>query len=131
MHVHTTPPSLLERIRRPEDQRAWKQFVDLYTPLIYAWASRMDLQASDAADLVQDVFVTLLRAMPEFRYEPGGSFRAWLRSVVVNRWRDACRRRMATLPPGPMIRPEEVPVPDTAEAAWEEEYRRHLVVRAL
>lgn len=129
--MHTTPPSLLERVRRPDDQRSWKQFVDLYTPLIYVWAGRMGLQASDAADVVQDVFVTLLRAMPEFRYETGGSFRAWLRTVVVNHWRDRCRRQAAALPGGQAIRPEDLPAPDNAEAAWEEEYRRHLVARAL
>lgn len=129
--MHTTPPSLLERVRRADDQQSWKRFVDLYTPLIYTWAGRMGLQASDAADLVQDVFVTLLRAMPEFRYQPGGSFRGWLRTVVVSRWRDACRRRPTGLPDGEVPLPENVVIPDTAETLWEEEYHQHLVVRAL
>jgi RNA polymerase sigma-70 factor (ECF subfamily) len=125
-----TPVSLLERLRRPDAQAAWKRFVELYTPLIYSWAGRLGLQASDAADLVQDVFVTLLRAMPAFRYDPSRSFRSWLRTLVANRWRDSCRRAAARRQ-GQEPRPEELALPDTAEAVWEEEYRQHLVAQAL
>jgi RNA polymerase sigma-70 factor (ECF subfamily) len=129
--MHTTPPSLLERVRLAEDHHAWQEFIDLYSPLIYTWAIRMGLQASDAADLMQDVFVTLLRKMPEFRYQPGGSFRGWLRTVVVNHWRDARRRRLVDLPEGEEPLPDELTIPDTAARVWEEEYHQHLVGRAL
>jgi hypothetical protein len=30
-----------------------------------------------------------------FRYDPAGSFRAWLRTVVVNKWHDLRRRAAA------------------------------------
>src|SRR5262245_5152486 len=113
--MDSTPVSLLERLRRPDAQAAWKRFVELYTPLIYSWAGRLGLQASDAADLVQDVFVTLLRTMPAFQYDPSRSFRSWLRTLVANRWRDSCRRRAAALRQGQEPRPEELALPDTAE----------------
>src|ERR1700722_11673297 len=92
-----TPASLLQRLRQPDEQGAWERFVDLYTPLIFFWACRMRLQAQDAADLVQDVFTTLLQKLPEFHYDPGKSFRAWLRTLTVNRWRDSLRRKAAVL----------------------------------
>src|SRR4051794_10624721 len=57
----TTPVTLLERLRRPDDPEAWGRFVELYTPLLYAWARKTGLQESDAADLVQEVFTLLLR----------------------------------------------------------------------
>jgi len=127
----TTPVSLLLRLRHPEDRQAWDHFVELYTPLMYAWAGRMGLQPSDAADLIQDVFVTLVHTLPAFRYDPDRSFRSWLRTLVANRWRDMCRRRAAALRQGREPREEDLVVPDTAQAVWEEEYRRHVVARAL
>jgi len=126
-----TPASLLERLRLPGDKQAWDRFVELYAPLIYAWACRMGLQAEDAADLAQDVFTTLLEKMPGFRYDPGRSFRAWLHTVVVNKWHDACRRRAAALRHGEAGPLETVALPDPAASVWEEEYRKHVVTRAL
>ncbi len=65
--MNTTPPSLLQQLRSPDDQRAWRRFVDLYTPLLFYWARRVGLQESDAADLVQEVFTVLVasyRSLP-------------------------------------------------------------------
>jgi len=124
-----TPASLLERLRRPEEG-AWPRFVDLYTPLLYYWARRMGLQEADAADLVQDVFTILLQKFPEFSYDKNKSFRSWLRTVTVNRWRDNIRRKTASLRNAGQAALEDVALPDDAEALWEKEYREHLVARA-
>ena len=75
--MHTTPPSLLEQVRRPDDQQAWRRFVDLYTPLLFSSARRVGLTELDAADLVQDVFTLLVRKLPEFQYDRNKGFRAW------------------------------------------------------
>ena len=93
--MQTTPPSLLERLRQPADEKAWQEFVDLYSPLLYQWARRAGLQEHDAADLLQDVFAHLLRKLPEFEYDRHKSFRGWLRTTTLNLWRDGCRRRVA------------------------------------
>jgi RNA polymerase sigma-70 factor (ECF subfamily) len=58
-----TPASLLERLRQPADQAAWSQFVRLYAPLLYHWAGRLGLREADAADLVQDVLLVLVRKL--------------------------------------------------------------------
>src|SRR3954466_2899912 len=87
-----TPATLLDRLRRPGDSAAWAQFVHLYTPLLYRWAGRLGLGPAEAADLVQDVFVALLKALPTFRYDGRRSFRAWLCTLVRNRYRDARRK---------------------------------------
>ncbi len=129
--MHQTPASLLERLRQPADEAAWGRFVELYTPLLFHWARRLGLQQADAADLVQDVFATVVREMPGFTYRPGLRFRGWLWTVTVNRWR-ADRRRAAA-------RPREVggagadrqALPDGAGAVEEAEYRQYLVGRAL
>src|SRR5262245_39503669 len=61
-----TPPSLLEKLRSPDDAEAWARFVRLYTPLLWRWLTRRGATPADAADVTQDVFVVLLQKLPEF-----------------------------------------------------------------
>ena len=42
--MHTTSPSLLQRLRGPVDNEAWTLFVKLYTPLLFYWARKLGLQ---------------------------------------------------------------------------------------
>jgi RNA polymerase sigma-70 factor (ECF subfamily) len=126
--MHTTSVSLLERLRQPADQGAWERFVDLYTPLLFQWARRAGLQETDAADLIQDVFQALLRKMPDFTYDRSGSFRAWLRTVLLNQWRTRLRRRTEL----PLNEADSaLAEPDAQEAVTEKEYRDYLIGRAL
>src|SRR5947207_8562058 len=91
--MHTTSLSLLERLRWPEEQETnWRRFVQLYTPFLFHWARKLGLSAEDAADLAQEVLVLLVQKLPEFTYDPKRSFRGWLRTVTVNKYRDYCRR---------------------------------------
>ena len=123
-----TPVSLLERLRRPNDPEAWNRFVHLYTPLLASWAARAGLQEQDAADLIQDVFVLLLQKLPGFSYDSSKSFRAWLRAVALNKYRERCRRAALPVAGSPDVLAN---VADPAEAFWEAEYRQHLVGQAL
>jgi len=128
--MRSTPISLLERLRDPWEQKAWGQFVELYTPLLFSWARRTGLQESDAADLVQDVLIVLVQKLPEFHYDQGGSFRAWLRTITLNKWRD--RQKRARLPvQGDGRDLAEHPEPEPAAFLEEAEYRRALLARAL
>lgn len=130
--MHTTPLSLLENLRAERlevTKAAWARFADLYTPLLYGWACRLGLQQSDAADLVQDVFVILVRKLPAFRHDGQRSFRGWLRTVLQNQWRDRrVRAPVLALDAAPVQAADE---PDPAEIMEESEYRRYLVGRAL
>jgi hypothetical protein len=86
-----TPVSLLERLRSPDDAEAWSRFLALYTPLLYSLGRRVGLQDQDAADLVQKVLLVLVTALPTFAYDRLRSFRRWLRTVALNKWRDRCK----------------------------------------
>jgi RNA polymerase sigma-70 factor, ECF subfamily len=107
------------------------EFVDLYTPLLYSWARRLGLQPPDASDLVQDVFLILVRKLPEFHYDPQKSFRAWLRTVFMNRWRDLRRRPDAASPQAAEADMAGLAGPDTTREREEAEHREYLVRRAL
>jgi RNA polymerase sigma-70 factor (ECF subfamily) len=129
-----TPVSLLERLRNPATQevmgQAWTRFVKLYTPLLYHWARRLGLQSADAADLVQDVFALLLRKLPQFTYDRQKSFRSWLRTVLLNKWREK-GRRPSLVPHGTSPLPPDLAGDDSAEQFAEAEYRQYLTGRAL
>ena len=86
----TTRPSLVLRLRDPEDSAAWAEFVDIYEPLIYRLAVNKGLQDADAQDLCQDVFRAVAAAMKALGPRPGegaicasGCF-AFARNLVVN-----------------------------------------------
>lgn len=127
MHPSTSV-SLLARLRRVDDVAAWERFVLIYTPLLFHWAKRTGLTDAQAEDLVQDIFVILIQRMPTFDYDPTQSFHRWLRTVVMNRWRDRAAaeavRRAAPLKDEPVE-------PDGLDTFIEEEYRGALARRAL
>src|SRR5262245_53493701 len=97
-----TSASLLERLRDPEDKRAWQRLVDLYTPLIHGWLRRQGLGYPDVDDLTQEVLTVLVREMPGFQHsERCGAFRHWLRTITVNRLRGFWRAQQSrALAPG-------------------------------
>jgi RNA polymerase sigma-70 factor (ECF subfamily) len=123
-----TPASLIERLRRPGDEQAWRRFVRLYTPLLFHWANRAGVAQSEAGDLVQDVLLTLVQKLPTFQYDPSKSFRGWLRTVTLNKWRERCRR--ASLPTAGTVELADLPNP-AEDDFWEVEYRQHLATQAL
>jgi RNA polymerase sigma-70 factor (ECF subfamily) len=125
----TTSPSLLARLRTSPQRQAWDRFVELYTPLLFAWAGRLGLTGHDAADLVQDVFTILVERLPEFQYNADQSFRAWLKTVLRNRWRQQQRHRAVEKRVDAAL--DAVAGPDAVPELEAEEYRRHLVGRAL
>ena len=126
--MSTTPVSLLERLRSPGNQKAWERFVDLYTPMLYAWSRQMGLQESKAADLVQDVLIILIQTMPEFTYNKNKSFRAWLWTVTRRRYLNTIkkdsRQPFATDKTAEWV--DESPKDQFVEA----EYHKYLVNRA-
>src|SRR5689334_3455213 len=90
--MHTTPVTLLERLRQSADDASWRRLVRLYTPLLFSWARRAGASEHDAADLAQDVFASLIQILPTFEYDQARSFRAWLRTIALNKLRDRQRR---------------------------------------
>src|SRR5262249_5958110 len=103
---------------------------DVCLPASRTWGRRCALRPADPADLVQEVFAILVQKMADFRYDRDGSFRAWLRTVTMNKLRDWKRQA---------ARRNQVALDDVAEPAiedemhdfWEDEYRRQLLQNAI
>ena len=126
----TTRLSLLVRLRNADDPQAWEDFVNLYAPLVYALARRHGLQDADAADLTQDVLRALVRAVPQFRYDPArGRFRGWLFTVARNQLRKFLQaRRRQPIGSGDPEADQLIQQQPAEEevATWEREYQARL-----
>lgn len=128
----STSATLLGRLAKGTDPAAWDRFVRLYTPLLYYWTQRIGIPSSDAADLVQDVFILLMHKLPEFRYDQQKGFRGWLRTLLLNKWRETLRRNRVRA--RSTVNDQEIdqlPEPRESSQFWESEYRNFLVRRAL
>lgn len=78
-----TSASLLGRLRAsPAPAAAWDDFVRVYGTPVHRWCREHGLQPADAADVAQEVLVRFWRQAARFRYEPGSTFRGYLRSIV-------------------------------------------------
>ncbi|MBS0205120.1 MAG: sigma-70 family RNA polymerase sigma factor [Planctomycetes bacterium] len=78
-----TRPSLMLRLRAPQDQQAWAEFVSIYEPLVMRVLRQRGLQHSDARDVTQQVILAVTQAVQ--RWQPDGqraSFRRWLFSIA-------------------------------------------------
>lgn len=129
-----TSLSLLERLAgRPGDDD-WRRLDELYRPLLRAWLSRAGVSPNDLEDLVQEILLVVVREVRGFDRRRVGSFRAWLRQILVNRVRDhvRARRPIATGDSDFMERLNQLESPDSAlSKQWELEHDRHLAAKAL
>ena len=128
----STRPSLLIRLRDPSDEKAWGEFLEIYTPLIHRLARQAGLQNADADDLSQDVFRAVSGAIGRWDPDPGrGSFRGWLfriaRNTIINLL-EARRRQPNAVGDTETYRMlEQQPAAGSdATALFDEEYRRGL-----
>jgi RNA polymerase sigma-70 factor (ECF subfamily) len=129
--MHTTSVSLLDQLRQPTGQESWSRFVKLYTPLLFFWARKLGLRDADAAELVQEIFVVLVQKLPAFEYERQKGFRNWLRTVLLNKWRNSLRKKANARLAGGEIDLAEVADSAEEDVLAETEYRQHLMSHAM
>jgi RNA polymerase sigma-70 factor (ECF subfamily) len=80
----STSDSLIRRVRTVEPE-AWEMMLKLYGPLVYRCARQRGLPQQDAADVVQNVFVSVWHGIQSFTLDrPDATFRGWLRTITRN-----------------------------------------------
>ncbi len=133
-----TRVTLLYRLRDGRDGDAWREFFDLYGPVVYRFARNRGLQDADAADLMQDVLLSVARNAPRMEYDPKrGTFRGWLYTVTRNKIYNFLsgqrHRPRAAGDSDAHERLEAAPARDDEgpDADWEREYQRRLTDRAM
>ena len=128
--MDSTSESLLLRLQNSDDHTAWSKFVRIYTPLLFYWARKTGLQSGDAADLVQEVLTIVFRKLPDFKYDQTKSFRSWLKTITLNKYREVCRRK--TVSRNAVGGSALKFMPDaSAESTWDLSYLRTLFASAL
>ena len=124
-----TRPSLLVRLRDGDDGDAWRQFVQLYAPLVYRYARLHQLQDADAADLTQEVLRSVHGGIGRLEYTPQlGSFRGWLFTLAHHRLCDFLTRRQRQAQASGGTTADELlhEIPAPQEEAWNREYEQRL-----
>lgn len=86
--------SSLIRLVKGRDPEAWQRLAKMFGPVVYGWGRQSGLQASDAADVMQEVFRSVSMSIEAFeRKNPGDSFRGWLWTITRNKIRDHFRNQ--------------------------------------
>ncbi len=132
--TNATRPSLLLRLRDSRDADAWRIFVETYTPLVYAYCRGRGLQASDVADVTQEVMAQVTRSISDFSYDPGrGRFRDWLGTITRTKLlrflsRDGRAGKAGDAATEELMRQVEDPESDTL---WIEGFRARVLEVAM
>ena len=127
-----TRGSLLARLVDSADQAAWVEFVDVYSGLVHRDVCRRGVPHPDCDDVLQVIFLRLLKTLPEFQYQPfRGRFRDWLGTVIrfeVARYRrDHGRKREIALDPSVL----DFQMTPDSDPEWSEAFQTTVLAAAL
>lgn len=72
------------------DALCQRELVERYSSMLYTVALRYLGNADDAKDVLQDAFIKIFKALPD--YKENGRFEAWMRTVVITTSLNCIRR---------------------------------------
>lgn len=128
----TTTTLLLEGLFDSQNEAAWREFHERYTPTIVAFAQRLGLSADDAADVAQETLSKFLTEYRAGKYDRSrGRLRSWI--VGIARWRvaDLRRARAGRREIQDDLAVDELPDDESLTRLWEQEHRATLLRNAL
>lgn len=124
------------QLRDATNHVAWREFVRLYSPVVYGFARKRGLQDADAADLMQDVMRSVSSAIGRLDYDRRqGMFRGWLFTITRNKIFNLLSSRR-NKPQGSGDETtnrllEQQPEASDGADDWEMEYQRRLAALAM
>lgn len=127
---------MLIKIRDRSDHGAWREFMNLYGPVVYGFGRKRGLQDADAADLMQDVMRSVANSIGQLDYDrERGSFKGWLFTVTRNKLLNfVSARRIRPLATGDSSTNQMLnshPDANDVSEIWELEYQRRLAALAM
>ena len=130
-----TRETLILRLRNSEDDASWREFVEIYTPLLFGYCRKRGLSSADTSDVVQEVMRSVSIAMKNFVYDPEkGKFKGWLftamRNAIGRHFKKQSRQPLT--PADTLIVKFIEQTPDKTQVdEWERDYERKLLVWAM
>jgi len=73
----------------------------------------------------------VFQKLPEFRYDKTKSFRGWLRTVTLNKYRESRRKKSSQMSPATGSMLEQLAPIELAQSTWDIDYARLLVAQAM
>lgn len=133
----TTKVDLIFCLSDPSNQRAWEEFIEIYTPLLMRTAHQLGLHSHDASDAVQEVLMHLTSAVA--RWQPtgkAGAFRGWLVRVARNQMLKLLQRSNAfcsqsVYDESQLYLLDQVTAPAEITAWFNREFRQHVFLFAV
>ena len=91
--VQSTSTTLLRDISSSAEHARWSEFVARYRPMMMAFLAE-HFPFIPAEDAIQETFVALVRALPNYRYDPeaAGFFHNYLTGILAHKAVDIFRR---------------------------------------
>jgi RNA polymerase sigma-70 factor (ECF subfamily) len=114
-------------------EEAWDRLCALYRPLILDWLRRHGLRPEDCEDLAQEILVAVVKGLPEFSHTGNrGAFRAWMRTITVNRtrnfWKARSGREAASGDSGLLRMLNDLEDPDSAlSRVWDQQHDEYVI----
>jgi RNA polymerase sigma factor (sigma-70 family) len=141
-----TRMTLIERLKKSDDQESWREFFEIYWRLIYSVAIRFGLTTDEAQEVVQETVISVSKNIGKFKADPAfGSFKGWL--LQLTRWRIASQVRKRpkeetmrfhmskTFHRDEASTATEERIADPAgnklDAIWDDEWKKNLLETAL
>lgn len=84
--------TLIDRARTG-DREAIRQIYDCYSRYLSATCARFLPDPVDQGDVLQDSFLKIFTSLDKFEFRGEGSFKAWMRQIVVNECLKLIRKR--------------------------------------
>jgi len=113
----------------------WRDFVEIYEPLIYRYARLRKLGHEDSNEIVQECMALLVEEMPKFDYSrEKGHFKGWLKTITNNKINDLFKKRRpraGTPQDFERAQHREHPLDDLWEEQWQRKHLRYFLKQIL
>ena len=84
--TYRTRLTLMERLQNSGDEKSWDEFNEVYRRFIHSIVRSMYVEAHLIDDLIQDVLLSVWKALPGFKYDPEkGRFSSWSATITINK----------------------------------------------
>ncbi len=129
---YATRATIFVRLAAPDTELrelSWREFHQMYGPIIRGFARNAGLPAQEGDDILQEVMLGFFSVSGQFEYDPAkGRFRGYLKRATLNAVRARYRRHRA---PDQLEDNSVSADPVTAAVAWDHEWSLSVLNRAL